>query len=99
MGGAALPVEGARTAAGVGENARVLDEFEVDTGLLKELREHERQLREELNDFSPNLRAVGRSRDLLEMAGGKTRDGSNTRATVRFNRTLEELLVEALPAG
>jgi hypothetical protein len=71
----------------------VVEEFEVDTGLLKELREHERQMREELNDFTPNLKAIERARDLLEMAEGKRQDGDSSGSTDRFSGTLEELLV------
>jgi hypothetical protein len=58
---------------GSGDKAQVVDEYEVDTGLLKELREHERQLRDELNDFTPNLKPVERLGDLLELAQGGTR--------------------------
>ncbi len=60
---------------GSGPLATVVDEYELDTGLLQELREHERQLRDELNDFRPNMQAVQRACDLLELAqGGKRSD-------------------------
>jgi hypothetical protein len=78
---------------GSGLSAETVDEFEVDTGLLKELREHERQLREELNDFTPNLRAVERARDLLEMAEGKTKEDNAGDRDLRFSGTLEDLLI------
>jgi hypothetical protein len=66
----------------------------VDTALLSELRAHERQLREEMNDFTPNLKAVERARDLLELAEGRTsKDGDTGRNDLRFSGTLEQLLV------
>jgi hypothetical protein len=76
---------------GSGESARFVDEYEIDTGLLKELREHEKQLRDELNDFSPNLKAVERARDLLEMAEGTRKDGDSGKQ-LRWSGELTELL-------
>jgi hypothetical protein len=72
----------------------VTTEYEIDTGLLSELRAHEEQLREELNNFTPNLKAVERARDLLEMAEGKRTDGDGGDDLPRkFSGTMEELLV------
>lgn len=36
---------------GKGENFQIVEEFEVDTGLLREMREHEKQAAQELNQF------------------------------------------------
>lgn len=36
---------------GSGENAELVEEFEVDTGLLKEMREHEKQAAQELGQW------------------------------------------------
>lgn len=62
-----------------------------DTWMLRELREHEKQLRDELNDFTPNLKAVERARDLLEMAEGRKQDGDGS--TVQTFVGIEEALV------
>lgn len=66
----------------------VTTEYEVDSGLLKELREHEKQLRDELNDFTPNLAAIARARELMELAEGTKHDGG----IKPTGGTLEELL-------
>jgi hypothetical protein len=79
--------------AGTGVLCATEEGYEVDTGLLKELREHEKQLRDELNDLTPNLKAVERARELLEMAEGKHKDGDTGRNDLRFSGTLDELLV------
>jgi hypothetical protein len=46
---------------GSGEKFQVVDEYEVDTGLLKELRDHERQAAQELGQW------VERSQNLLNL--------------------------------
>jgi hypothetical protein len=48
---------------GSGPLAQVVDEYEVDTGLLCELRKHEEQLRVELTEFGTSYR------DLLDRSG------------------------------
>src|SRR5262245_64406336 len=52
-----------------------------DPWLLRELRENEKLLLEAMNDFTPNLKAVERARDLLEMAEGKEQDGDGSRSS------------------
>lgn len=41
-----------RKAIGVGQNQQIIDTYEVDTGLLKELRAHEEQAAKELGEWS-----------------------------------------------
>jgi hypothetical protein len=76
---------------GAGPTAEIVDEYEVDAGTLRELRAHEEQLRDELNDFTPNLKAVERARDLLNLAEGRT-DGDSDSNARRFAGTMEDLL-------
>lgn len=45
---------------GSGDNFQLVEEYEVDTGLLKELREHERQAAQELGQWSERHEVTGR---------------------------------------
>jgi hypothetical protein len=62
---------------GSGPNASMVDEYEVDAGMLKELRAHEEQLAHELNDYTPHLKAVERASTLLGWAEGRTSGSDN----------------------
>jgi len=73
-GGATGLLARSQKALGSGAAAVVVDEFDLDAALLKELREHERQLRDELNDFAPAMKGVERLCDLLELAQGGKRE-------------------------
>jgi hypothetical protein len=64
---------------------------EPEPWLLRELREHEKQLREELNDFTPNLKAIERTRDLLELAEGRKQDADQAQYRQQFTG-MDELL-------
>jgi predicted transcriptional regulator len=49
-----------------------------DPWLLRELREHEKHLREDMNDYIVNLKAVERARDLLELGRDENRMATAT---------------------
>jgi hypothetical protein len=44
---------------GAGENARLVEEYAVDTGLLRELREHEKQAAQELGQWAERKELTG----------------------------------------
>ena len=44
---------------GYGENATLVEEYEVDTGLLRELREHEKQAAQELGQWQDKVELTG----------------------------------------
>jgi hypothetical protein len=60
---------------GKGEDFQLIDIYSVDTGLLKELREHEKQAAQELGEWSEKREISGPGGDAIEVRARDYREG------------------------
>lgn len=70
---------------GVGVGAREVTEYEVDTGLLRELREHEKQAAQELGQWSDKHELTGRDGGPIEVMEVLVRTRQEARALMGTN--------------
>ena len=74
---------------GKGEDFQLIDLYEVDTGLLKELREHEKQAAQELGQWTEKRELTGKDGGPLEVKVDDARERLAARLAALAERTQE----------